>query len=1252
MKKDGVTEPEFNELSMLDQLIVHGLNVDAESSANYFTHFETLSADTQSLLEHFSVASTEELVNEISNRLKVISEHDLSHLAMDEKGSFIMNASLILSILNNQISPILEDRELLLEVTSQLICFHDKWLKYLNEGLTSPIKPPSVDYDDLESGLPIYLASILKWYQLKKNYQQCQTTLEFVKSIIISLESLQEYGLLGPICSDYVATLNDLIKKVEAQSQSLKSAHAQGLESEDVGSSTSGEHHMDETSTLSGSDSALQRQAREELEHSILELESIKEALSLVEEKISMSIDKDGQLKAQEMILACHTQLSKKEIKSLSLKKRREENKKNKKHRRSKLKHEKEKVEFSKTVTGQIIEIIDLGQEIEAILGGTLDSSMPAQLDLLKEMRGHVDSAFNRLKQAFNSTVRLISSERFTELSLSQRTVEEHDKMMEVMPNIHVLFARFEKHVDIIEEEEADMSEKKLTQLHVSCDHNQLTSEALMPSVQVWANRIKRLELELAESHAQAEETFRLNRALTENNIKMAEQLETAKKTKAGAENIAGELINDKMALKAEIQKQRAELEEQKAEIQRQVAEIERQSIEIEQQRAENKELSKCSKRMSDKLGSLSKTIETVLKVTGSDAAVQTDPIVDGEKRTLKATVLKQKKKAEKDGRRIKARNERIKELEQQLAGRDKLFEEQTSSMKDKVVSLKEACSETRAQIRELMQEIEKVKADARKQKELLEQEHKHAQKVSEETNKELASQNTSLSKENATLRAQMLERTEYQSELLNQIDTDKATIDALQKQLQKVKREREEVNVQGNALMVKYVEANAAINAAQMKIVAQSTSLREKQNRIDALIRQLQAKEQESQKHLQSKAELEGMLAHYYETLIRNDNFHHQELNCVVQDKRARIELPVEAVTIMAEIQKFGAQCYVYGGFIRDSLLGLSPKDVDIITNLTPEHMQILRRDFFPRFGGRLIESEHVPGLYTLYREGMMPIDIRLVSTSDLSFLRHASKMDINANTFLATKEGKVLDPAKQFVNVMNGDIHFHCSEEELIKDPVRLLRGLKLWSKLGLEPNAHDRLWIENHIECLDSLALPVFLKHFLAAIKADPSHFVDLVQGMDPCVQSVLFRECLNGLEASQVINFYDEMIDIGTRLTERSTFYPEYLKLLYKAVHGEQSASADDMDAFIRERLSPWLDDPSFERVLNANLRSIFAWDGRKSDHSGAASSTFEASGVAQVAELFPSLTIAYETARAKAPVAEDRASRAPSPSSRQ
>lgn len=203
--------------------------------------------------------------------------------------------------------------------------------------------------------------------------------------------------------------------------------------------------------------------------------------------------------------------------------------------------------------------------------------------------------------------------------------------------------------------------------------------------------------------------------------------------------------------------------------------------------------------------------------------------------------------------------------------------------------------------------------------------------------------------------------------------------------------------------------------------------------------------------------------------TMKSKKTSHKPKLGLVVHHDKAlglaRQALPHSIVEVVSTLEKAGFDAYVVGGGVRDSLLGLAPKDFDAVTNARPHEIKAI-------FGGRCriigkrFQLAHVYSGREMIEvatfrappkddthtteEGMITRD-NVWGTIEQDFARR--DFSINALYYQPIK-GEVLDfcgaiddVSRQTLRLL-GDAKVRVEE-----DPVRLLRALRFKAKLGFD-------------------------------------------------------------------------------------------------------------------------------------------------------------------------------------------------------
>ena len=167
-------------------------------------------------------------------------------------------------------------------------------------------------------------------------------------------------------------------------------------------------------------------------------------------------------------------------------------------------------------------------------------------------------------------------------------------------------------------------------------------------------------------------------------------------------------------------------------------------------------------------------------------------------------------------------------------------------------------------------------------------------------------------------------------------------------------------------------------------------------------------------------------------------------------------------ALEVISKLHAAGFQAYLVGGGIRDLLLGLPPKDFDIATDAHPEDVRALFEN--SRIIGRRFRIVHVyfsaghvevatfraAGRVNVNQQGRIIADNTYGSIEEDAFRRdftvNALFYDADSKQLLDFAQGRQDIDAKLLRVIGDPDLRFR-------EDPVRMLRAVRLATKLGFE-------------------------------------------------------------------------------------------------------------------------------------------------------------------------------------------------------
>jgi poly(A) polymerase len=209
-----------------------------------------------------------------------------------------------------------------------------------------------------------------------------------------------------------------------------------------------------------------------------------------------------------------------------------------------------------------------------------------------------------------------------------------------------------------------------------------------------------------------------------------------------------------------------------------------------------------------------------------------------------------------------------------------------------------------------------------------------------------------------------------------------------------------------------------------------------------------------------------------------------------------SRQNLSPNAVKVLYRLNKAGYDAYLVGGCVRDHLIGMKPKDFDVVTNATPE--EVHRTFSNSRLIGRRFKLVHV----TFGREIIEVSTFRANTTQEddedttASLKGKDSARSAHGIVLRDNVYGNIEEDAERrdftfnalYYNVKDFSIHDYCGglkdiEDKKIRiigdprqryqeDPVRMLRAIRFAGKLGFELDAATAAPIKEMAHLLDHI------------------------------------------------------------------------------------------------------------------------------------------------------------------------------------
>jgi len=206
-------------------------------------------------------------------------------------------------------------------------------------------------------------------------------------------------------------------------------------------------------------------------------------------------------------------------------------------------------------------------------------------------------------------------------------------------------------------------------------------------------------------------------------------------------------------------------------------------------------------------------------------------------------------------------------------------------------------------------------------------------------------------------------------------------------------------------------------------------------------------------------------------------------------------------ALEVLDRIRQAGFDSYLVGGCVRDLLLDLHPKDFDVATNARPEQVRrlfrrarVIGRRFkliHVRFGWEVIEvatfrASPSDASQQVAEESRGPlVDSRILSDNVYgSREEDARRRDFTVNAlYYDARDGSVIDDMGGVADIQKRLLRIIGEPESRYReDPVRMLRAVRLSTKLGFEVEANTAEPISRLAPLLDHVPPARMFDEFL--------------------------------------------------------------------------------------------------------------------------------------------------------------------------
>ncbi len=190
--------------------------------------------------------------------------------------------------------------------------------------------------------------------------------------------------------------------------------------------------------------------------------------------------------------------------------------------------------------------------------------------------------------------------------------------------------------------------------------------------------------------------------------------------------------------------------------------------------------------------------------------------------------------------------------------------------------------------------------------------------------------------------------------------------------------------------------------------------------------------------------------------------------------------KLHENGIEILKRLNDASFEAYFVGGYVRDTLLGLPTKDIDITTNARPKDLETLFKKVIPTgaaFGTMSVIMDGVGYEITTYRKETVydnhrhPNAIEFADTLEEDLKRR----DFTINQLTMDKDGHIGDRFEGLKDLRKKRIKtIGTPEERFYEDALRMLRAFRFVARLDFSLEENTFKAIENHRELIRKISI----------------------------------------------------------------------------------------------------------------------------------------------------------------------------------